>query len=160
MPDKVEGLWKPLERHLAAEGVELDDLELTGGGAVLRVTVDAPDGVDIDRIAALARSMSRLLDDQDPLAGPYSLEVSSPGLERPLRRPAHWLKSVGRQVKVKTSTPGADSHVLKGTIAAADEDGFELDSAGTAVRISYDEVASARTVFNWERAPKPGGRRR
>ena len=158
MAATVERLWAIIEPYLAAEGIELDDVELLGGtGAPLvRVTVDAPDGVDVDRLAELSRGIGRLLDAEDPVAGPYTLEVSSPGLERKLRRPRHYEKSVGREVKVKTFGPVAGERVHRGRLVAADDDPDVVGVEGEERRFAYDDVASARTVFVWEKAAKPG----
>jgi ribosome maturation factor RimP len=125
---------------------------------MLRVVVDAEGGVGVDRIAELSRGLSRLLDDEEAVTGPYTLEVSSPGLERVLRRPVHFRKAVGREVVVKSATPvdGAKHH--HGTLEAADEAAIAVDVDGTTRRIPFGEVAEARTVFRWERAPKPGGK--
>ena len=80
----------------------------------------------MDRIAQLSRGVSRLLDEQDPVSGSYTLEVSSPGLERPLRRPSHFEKAVGRTAKVKTHTPVAGSKTNTGTVVASNDDGFRI----------------------------------
>src|SRR5512139_844724 len=85
VPERVRAVIEPV---VAAQGLELFDLEQAG--PVLRVTVDRPGGVDMEAIASTTRALSRALDEHDPIAGHYTLEVSSPGLERPLRTPAHW----------------------------------------------------------------------
>jgi ribosome maturation factor RimP len=159
MSKRHDDLWDLIEPWLAEEAVELDDIELAGSGRVqtLKVLVDAEGGVDIDRIAALSDGISRLLDDVPELEGPYQLEVSSPGLERKLTRPRHYEKSVGREVTIKHRTVEGATEVVKGSIAAAGPDSFsvEIDGGGTQV-IAYDAVTSARTVFRWQGAPKPG----
>ncbi len=160
MGHEPERLWELLSSYVAAEGVELDDIETTGrsNGRTLRVIVDAEGGIGVDRIAALSRGMAALLDDEEPFAGSYTLEVSSPGLERSLRRPSHYRKSVGREVKVKTIEPvdGARSH--RGALVEADDEGFAIEVDGHRRRLKYSEVDSARTVFVWEKSPKPGKR--
>ncbi|MBT8211676.1 MAG: ribosome maturation factor RimP [Acidimicrobiia bacterium] len=149
-------LWTLLEGYVSAEGVELDDVVLVGQGKgrVLRVIVDAEDGVALDRIAGLSKGLGPLLDDEDVLSDSYTLEVSSPGLERKLRRPAHYRKSVGREVKVKTSVPidGERSH--RGVLEEADETGFSVQVDGTVRRIAFSDVKSAATVFTWEKAKR------
>ncbi len=159
--DVAEQLWPLFDSFLAAEGVELDDLVVSGPGKgrLLRVTVDAPGGIGVDRIAELSRSLARILDDEDPVAGSYRLEVTSPGLERKLRRPAHYRKSVGREVKVKTAAPVAGAKVHQGVLDEVDESGIVIQLNDGARRIGFAEVASAQTVFEWEKAPKPGQRR-
>ena len=159
--DVAERLWQLFDDFLAAEGVELDDLEMSGQGKgrLLRVVVDAPGGIGVDRIAELSRALARILDDEDPLEGSYRLEVTSPGLERKLRRPGQYRKSVGREVKVKTAVPVSGATVHEGLLDGVDEDGIVVQLNGGPRRISFDDVASARTVFTWEKPPKPGKRR-
>ena len=145
-----------VEPYLAAERLELDDLELTGEGRgrVLRVTVDGKQ-VDIDRLAEVSRGLSRLLDHESDLDGQYQLEVSSPGLERKLKRPGHYLKSVGREVTAKVKVEES-SRTLHGTIAAADDQGFTIAGDEGHTVVPYNSVISAKTVFRLEKAPKPG----
>ena len=161
MGDVGERLWETLEPYLEAEGVELDDLDVRGrgNGRLVRVTVDAPGGVGVDRIAQLSRGVSRLLDEQDPVSGSYTLEVSSPGLERPLRRPSHFEKSVGREVDLKTVEPidGAQRH--RGVLERIDDAVLRLVVDGAERSIPMDSVTQAKTVFRWEKSPKPGGKR-
>jgi ribosome maturation factor RimP len=156
----VDRLWKVVEPYVAAEGVELDDLEILGAGrgTIVRVTVDSPTAVDVDHLANLSRGISRLLDRDDPVAGSYTLEVSTPGLERKLRRRRHYEKSVGREVKVKTVRPVAEAHQHRGVLKDVGEDDFVVEVDGRERRIAYAEVSAARTVFEWARAPKPGQR--
>jgi ribosome maturation factor RimP len=150
MTDAVQRLWGMVEPYVAAEGVELDDIEVLGGGRVLRLVVDADGGIGVDRIADLSKAISRLIDADDPIDSAYTLEVTSPGLERKLRRPAHYLKSVGRQVKVKTNSPVAGERTHRGTLVAADGSGFTIDEDGTTVTLAYGDVESAKTVFVWD----------
>lgn len=156
MADAPQELWMLIEGYLAAERIELDDLELLGApnkGRVLRVTID---GVDLDRLSALSRGISRLLDQDDLIPGSYRLEVSSPGLERKLRRPAHWRKAIGREVTIKTRTEidGARRH--DGRVRDADDEGAYLTVDGAERRIPFDQITSARTVHRWNAPAKPG----
>lgn len=147
----VDRLWQPIEDYLAGEKVELDDLELAG--RTLRVVVDAPDGLDLDHIADLSRGLSRLLDDNDDfMPASYNLEVTSPGLERKLRRPEQYAKSIGREIAVTTS----DGQSLKGVLVASDRSGFSLEIGGVPRLIDYKAVKKARTVFTMDRGVKPG----
>lgn len=163
MSGTVERLWEAIEPFVAEEGIELDDLEVVGSGhaSIVRVTIDAGDGsgsVDVDRIARISRSVSRMLDEDDPVSGSYTLEVTSPGLERKLRRPRHYEKSIGRAVKVKTMQPVDEATNHRGTLVASDDKGFVLEVDGEERSIAFDDVVSARTVFVWEKNPKPGKR--
>lgn len=145
--DAVRDLVAPLLAHRA---VELDDVEFTGG--VLRITVDRPGGIDLEALTEVSEAVSRLLDEHDPVPGRYTLEVSSPGLERLLKRPEHYQRSVGTKVKVKTRPHVDGERRREGVITAADDDGFELDGC----RLGYADVERARTVFEWGGQPKPG----
>ena len=153
---QLEDIWRVLEPYLAAERLELDDLELSGRGPgrVLRVTVDGDD-IGVDRLAEVSRGVARLLDDQPGLQERYQLEVSSPGLERKLRLPSHYRKSLGREVVVKAARADQKS-TYRGTLTAADDSRFTVESEQGLVSVSYEDVVSAKTVFRWEKAPKPG----
>lgn len=157
--DRVRELVLPI---VDAEGMDLYDLEHNGG--VLRIYVDAPDrvlgdtstGIDIEVIKRISRSVSHLLDEVDPIPGRYTLEVSSPGLERPLRTAEHFRRAVGTEIKVKTN-PGVDGdRRAQGVLHAADDDGFEVQTDDGLRRLAYDDVSKARTVFDWGPTPKPG----
>ena len=153
---QVADIWEVVEPYLAAERLELDDLELNGQGRgrVLRVTVDGED-LHIDRLADLSRNLSRLLDNETDLEDSYQLEVSSPGLERKLRRPSHYKKSIGREVVAKVSD-GDSKATLRGLLAEAGEHSFTIDSESGPREVAYADVVNAKTVFRWEKAPKPG----
>jgi len=153
MSGVAEKLWATIEPYVAAEGVELDDLEVLNGGQLVRVTIDAEEAVGVDVIAELSRGIGRLLDAEDPINSSYTLEVSSPGLERKLRRPTHFTKSIGRVVKAKTFAEIDDQKSHTGTLISADEESFVLDVDGSERTIPYEAASSTRTVFVWE---KPG----
>lgn len=156
MSSIAQKLWDRIDPYVAAEGIELDDVEILGGGQIVRVTVDSDEPVGVDRIAELSRGISRLIDADDPFKNSYTLEVSSPGLERKLSRPRHFEKSVGKQVKAKTfrEVDGTKEH--KGIITNTGDAGFTVDIDGLEREISYDDVSSARTVFVWEKGARPG----
>lgn len=157
-----EDLWELLDGYLSAEGLELDDLEMVGQkrGLVLRVTVDHPDGVDVDRLAATSRGLSRLLDQHERLQQSYTLEVTSPGLERKLSRPAHFSKSVGREVVIKTHPEIEGERTHRGTLETVDGDSCVIRIDADERRVPLAAIASARTVFRWEPAAKPGSKAR
>lgn len=153
--ERVHDLVAPL-----FEGTPVELVEVSHDAGVLRVTVDGPGGVGVDDLADLTRRVSRILDDHDPIAGRYTLEVSSPGLERPLRTPDHFRRSIGSLVAVKT-TPGTDGERrLRGTLVAADDRTITVavpDGEGALERtVDHDHIETARTVFEWGPSPKPG----
>jgi len=153
----AERLSAVVGHYREAERLELDSLELLGhrGARLLRVVVDAEGGIDLDRLAETSRRLSRLLDAETDLEGPYRLEVSSPGLERRLRIPRHFEKAVGREVVIKVRNEGRNIS-LRGRLASADEEGCELSVEGERHALLYGAILSARTVFRWDASPKPG----
>ncbi|MGH9153848.1 MAG: ribosome maturation factor RimP [Acidimicrobiales bacterium] len=142
-----------MEPVLAAAGFELVDARFSSGA--LQIFVDRPGGVDLDAVAAVSTTVSELLDRHDPVPGRYTLEVSSPGVERPLRRPEHFRRSVGATVNVKTRPDVAGERRLEGLLEAVDDEGIVV--AGR--RLAYGDIERARTVFEWGPAPRPGRKR-
>jgi ribosome maturation factor RimP len=147
---ELAGQLTPL---LASMGLELYDLEVTRGA--LRVTVTRDGGVDLDALAAASATLSAFLDDHDPMPGRYTLEVSSPGLERRLRTPAQFRGAVGEAVTLRVAVEGAPAERVAGTLTAATDEGVELQTDAGVRTARYDEVERARTVFTWGAAPKP-----
>ena len=144
----VEALVRPV---IEAAGLELWDVTYRkeGGRMVLRVVVDREGGLDLDTISETSERLSRRLDLEDFGNGRYSLEVSSPGLERPLKEPRHFRRSVGERVKVKTVEPVDGRKVFEGALVSADAEAIVIASDGGELRVPYENVASARTVFDW-----------
>ncbi len=142
--DRVRELVTPV---VEAESADLYDVEHNGG--VLRVLVDAEGGIGIDDLKRISRAVSRQLDETDPMPGRYTLEVSSPGLERPLRTPEHFRRAVGESIKVKTMPTNEGARRLEGTLLSADDGGFDIETDEDQCRLRYDEVSKARTVFDW-----------
>ncbi|MEJ7584534.1 MAG: ribosome maturation factor RimP [Acidimicrobiales bacterium] len=151
--DRVRDIVAPL---LVDSAVELVDVEHLGG--ILRVTIDRPGGVDLEVVARVTRSVSRALDEADPLPGRYTLEVSSPGLERRLRTPAHFKLAIGASVVVKTTAEVEGDRRLQGVLVAADDEGITVrdESSLEERHLRHDAIEGARTVFAWGPAPKPG----
>ena len=144
----VEALLRPV---VEAEGLELYDVTRgrEAGRKVLRIVVDGPHGVDIDTLSRLSERVSRHLDGAGYETGPYDLQVSSPGLERSLRRPEHFRRTVGERVKVQTTASMAGSRTHIGTLVAADDEGIALAVGEDRLRMSHADIASARTVVDW-----------
>jgi ribosome maturation factor RimP len=155
--EQVEAVRKAVAPVVDALGLALYDVELAGGGdaRVLRVTVTGEDGVDLDAITRATQAISPVLDDDPSLAGPYLLEVSSPGIERTLRRPEHYRGARGEQVSIKFHTDGGPRRLL-GTLVDAGDDRCVVDAGGEPVTVAYADVTRARTVFDWGPQPRPG----
>lgn len=145
-----------LESFLAAAcsaaGVRLFDLELRAGALI--VTVERDGGLDLDQVAEVARALSSALDEREDLAPEdhYELEVSTPGVERRLRRPEHFAGAIGEQVAVRLSARHAGARRLEGRLTASDDEAIELDVAGTIERVEYESVERAHTIFDWKAA--------
>jgi ribosome maturation factor RimP len=144
-----------LEPVVSTAGMELVDLTFRreGGGKILRVTIDRDGGLDLESISQVSKRISRRLDTEGFDPGPYSLEVTSPGLERPLRRPEDFAKRVGQKVKVKTTEPVDGEYVHVGTLVGADDAAVTVATDAGERRVAHDRIEKARTVFEW--GPKP-----
>ena len=148
--------------------LDLYDIEFRGG--VLRITLDtppgSPGGVDIDTISLVTRMISRDFDHDDPMPGSYTLEVTSPGLERTLRTPAHFQREVGKTVALRLRDVASGDRRVQGTLVSAtdtdctialdtpvrrSDDGVEVERT-----IAYTQIDRAKTVFVWAAQPKPG----
>jgi ribosome maturation factor RimP len=155
MARSTTDLVDALSPLLEAQGLDLIDVE--SHGAVVTVFVDRPGGIDLDALADATRLVSAALDDLDPFPGRYTLSVSSPGLERRLRTPAHFARAVGETVTIRVHGGTAEVRRVTGTLEAADETGCTVAGPelpeGT-LRIAYEEVERARTVFEWGPQPK------
>ena len=146
LPDRLTAVIEPAVAHL---GLELEAVELAKAGRrrLLRVVVDTdpgpddtPRGVSLDRLAEANRAVSRALDATELMAdGPYTLEVTSPGVDRPLTAPRHWRRNRGRLVKVVAH----DGSRRTGRVLAAGEESVTLDIDGAEVEMPYGEVAKA-----------------
>jgi ribosome maturation factor RimP len=136
--DKIADVIRPV---VAAAGMDLETVRVSAAGRrrLLRVVVDSDQGVGLDDAAAISRQLSAALD-STPVMGdfPYTLEVSSPGVDRPLTDPRHWRRSAGRLVQVTA----ADAGTVTGRVVAADLDGVTLDIEGDRRRFGYAELGA------------------
>jgi ribosome maturation factor RimP len=144
----AEALVKPV---VEGAGLELVDVSWTGQGGrrILRITVDRVGGVDLDTIAEVSERVSRRLDLEGYEPGPYHLEVSTPGLERPLRRPEDFRRAVGERVRVRTP-----DGVVEGELREAEQDRIRVAAAEGEREVRLPDVAAARTVVDWEQESK------
>jgi len=153
----VEELFSTLEPVVTAADLELVDVEFRSG--VLLVTVDRASGVDLEALTDANRAVSSVLDELDPIPGRYTLEVSSPGVERTLRTPAQFVRAVGEQVTVKTRPHVPGERRIRGRLSGSDENGLELEVTDPprTVRLSYSDIDKARTVYEWGSDLRAGG---
>jgi ribosome maturation factor RimP len=145
-----ERLMALVEPVLERLGYELVDLEYSAARAhsVVRLFIDAPAGVALEDCATASREVSAVLDVEDPIPNAYTLEVSSPGLDRVLRTQAHFGRFVGERVHVELKEPRAGRRRYTGTLVAADEEGIELEVDQEPVSMAYREIGKARLAPN------------
>jgi ribosome maturation factor RimP len=167
---RVEAVRAVIDPVVASLGLEVFDLTLDA--RTLQLTVDREGGVDLDSLTTTTRAVSAALDAADRSApdlgsGSYSLEVSSPGLERTLRTPTHFQRAIGatvsvkvRSVKVRSAdvTPDGEGESVRhrGVVVDAADDACTIEVNGARIVVAYDDIVAARTVFEWGPAPKPG----
>lgn len=161
--EKVTAMVTPL---LADLKLELYDIEFRGG--TLRITIDtppgSPGGVDLDQLALITRLLGRDLDHDDPVPGHYTLEVTSPGVERSMRTAAHFRREVGKTVAIRLRDTAGDDRRVSGVLVGSDDEHITvrrddvLDADGAPVErvIPIAQIDRAKTVFVWGPAPKPG----
>jgi ribosome maturation factor RimP len=126
-------------------GYDLEDVTVTRAGrrSVVRVVVDRDGGVDLDAVAEVSRAVSTALDAADPLGEqPYVLEVTSPGVDRPLTHPRHWRRNIGRLV---TAGP------VEGRVREVTDDGVVLEIKGDREEISFDQLGEGQVVVEFKR---------
>ncbi|MGH9301086.1 MAG: ribosome maturation factor RimP [Acidimicrobiales bacterium] len=146
----VDRIQAVVQAALDDTETEVVDVEVTPG--LLRISVDCPGGIDLDALGEASRAISAALDISDPMPGRYTLEVGSPGLERPLRTPEHFQRFVGSMIAVKTKPGSAGLRRAQGRLEAADDKGITMTSPDLGhepLRLTYDDIDKARTVFEW-----------
>jgi ribosome maturation factor RimP len=141
-------LVKLLEPTIERLGYELSDLELKIGGrdGLVCIFIDKDDGIELDDCEAVSRQVSAILDVEDPLPGHYTLEVSSPGLDRKLTKPAHFKRFMGEDVRVKLRFPLEGRRNFRGSLKSADEENIEVEVDGESHRLPIATIESARLV--------------
>jgi ribosome maturation factor RimP len=163
--DKVIALAEPI---LAEQGLELVDVELRreGRGQMLRLLVDRAGGVDLEGLSWLSRELSVRLDVEEPIAGPYTLEVSSPGINRPLRKPQHFVRYIGKKVRLRSHVPLNGQRNFSGTLVTVTAGGVTVRSEnGAETYVEFSNVEKANYEHEYSPAdfakrslPRSGGR--
>ena len=141
--DRLIALFEPVLLGLGYELVEVEFVPGQGGGT-LRIYIDHPEGIDVDDCGDASHAVSELLDANDPFPGAYSLEVSSPGLDRILRTPEHFARFVGERVKVELKMARDGRKRYTGIVRRADGESVDLDVDNFSVSLKLAEIARAR----------------
>ncbi len=141
-------LTNMLEDAVAAVGFELLGVEFIRAGkhSTLRVYIDSENGVDVDDCADVSHQVSAILDIEDPINTEYNLEISSPGMDRPLFKPSHYEQVVSQTVSVKLQVPIDGRRNYKGTLLRCDEHGFEIQVDNQTFTLTYNNVMKANLV--------------
>jgi ribosome maturation factor RimP len=142
LEERVRSLVEPVLLRYGAELVEL--IVRRGRTQLVRVVADREGGIDLDTCARVSQELSRMLDADDPIAGGYTLEVTSPGLDRPLRTPADYRRVLGRRIRIVLAR---DQH--EGTLEEVGEDRVRLITSRGPVEVALAEVANAKVVLPW-----------
>jgi ribosome maturation factor RimP len=140
-----------LEPVVTAAGFDLEDVSIMAAGrrSVVRVVVDRDGGADLDAVAEVSRVVSAALDADDPGgAAPYTLEVTSPGVDRPLTEPRHWRRAAGRLVTAGLRAGGS----VTGRVTSADDEVVVLDLGGDQRTLRFEELAAGRVQVEFDRS--------
>lgn len=146
LKNRIRSMTEPLISNM---GYELVDVEYAKEGKewFLRFYVDSPSGITLDDCERLSYTLSELLDREDPVPHAYNLQVSSPGLERPLKKPSDFARFAGRMITLKTTQPLEGHRKWKGQIVSAHEEGIVLRTGDVEMEIPYGLISSARLAI-------------
>jgi ribosome maturation factor RimP len=145
-PQALSDLVRSVVEPMGYEFVGLEFVPPGRGEGLLRVYIDQPDGVVLDDCAAVSHQLSGVLDVEDPIRGEYNLEVSSPGLDRPLFEAEHFRRFAGQAATVRLAVPENGRRKFKGEILRTDEEAVWLRVDGDEVRLPFDRIDSAKLV--------------
>ena len=143
--DELKKLLEPMIERLGYEVIDLE-VRLSGGSGLVRLFIDKPDGVDLDDCEKVSVAVSALLDVEDPVPGNYNLEVSSPGLDRKLTKPAHFQRFAGETVKVQMRFPIEGRRRFRGTLVSSDEENIVVEVDGESHSLPLKTIDTARLV--------------
>ena len=145
---KVEAI---ADRVAQSEGIEVVDVELKGGGRnqLLRISIDKPEGVTHADCEFISQQVGTILDVEDVVPGQYTLEVSSPGVERKLLKPRDFERFQGKKVKITLHQPVQNQTYWEGTLAGYRDGVVTLDAGGKNIDFRLDQVAKANLKFEW-----------
>jgi ribosome maturation factor RimP len=145
-PKAVEDLVRGVVEPMGYELVGVQYLTGQPGGNVLRVYIDKEEGVQLDDCTVVSHQLSGLLDVEDPIPGNYNLEISSPGLDRPLFTPQHYQRYVGQQVNIKLDPSIGGRRKYKGTLLRIENGMEEVEVPGEVYALDLEEIRDARLV--------------
>ncbi|MGA3073201.1 MAG: ribosome maturation factor RimP [Bryobacteraceae bacterium] len=139
------------ERVAGSEGIEVVEVEVKGGGKnqFVRISIDKPEGVTHGDCELISHQVGTILDVEDVVPGHYTLEVSSPGLERKLLKPRDYERFQGKKAKVTLRAPVENQRHWEGTLAGFTDGVISLEAAGREIRFPFEQVEKANLKFEW-----------
>lgn len=151
--EQIEVLIEPVAASIGCELVACE-WGFEAGGSILRVFIDKPEGVTVKDCEKLSHLLGPVLDVEDIVLGRYNLEISSPGLERPLKKLKDFERFAGQTIRLKTKIPIEHRSRFKGQLKGLEEDVIVMESDGEVFRIPHKEVEKARLEVDWAQAMK------
>ncbi|MSP37056.1 MAG: ribosome maturation factor RimP [Deltaproteobacteria bacterium] len=153
MDTAIEKVWQMAAPLALSEGLEVVDIELKSeggrGGRVLRLYLDKEGGPNIDELGRVSRGLSDLLDERDVVDGNYTLEVSSPGINRPLRRPEHFERFVGKKIRVRTRDMINGRRAFLGELLEVSAERIAVDQDGVRWDIPFTQIEKSNYEHDW-----------
>ena len=148
---RMQALIEPICADLV---VELVDVEYNHG--IVKVVIDEEGGLNSQTLVDMTKEISRMIDREDPIPGRFTLEVTSPGVERPLKKPAHFQRAIASDVAIKTEPTVEGDRRVSGRLASADDQGITIDTDSGERTLRYDEIRTAKTTYPWDPKVRPG----
>ncbi|HET8564797.1 MAG TPA: ribosome maturation factor RimP [Candidatus Binatia bacterium] len=146
-------VWELAAPLAQTEGMEIVDIEFrpegSRGGRILRLYLDKEGGANVDDLSRVSRQLSEILDAQGAIEGAYTLEVSSPGINRPLKRPEHFARFIGRRIRVRTREMIIGRRSFLGTLEAVIDDKIALIQDGVRVQIPFSMIEKSNYEHDW-----------
>ena len=153
MDATVTRVWELAAPLAESEGMEIVDIEFRReggrGGRVLRLYLDKEGGPNVDDLSRVSRQLSELLDSQDAVPGAYTLEVSSPGINRPLKRPEHFARFIGKRIRVRTRVIIDNRRSFLGILQQVLEDRITLSQDGKEYQIPFSMIEKSNYEHDW-----------
>jgi ribosome maturation factor RimP len=150
-PEILSRIEEIAERVAGSEGIEVVEVEVKGGGKnqFVRISIDKPEGVSHADCETVSHQVGAILDVEDVLPSHYTLEVSSPGLERKLLKPRDFERFQGKKAKVTLRAPVENQCHWEGTLAGFADGVISLEAAGRQIRFPFEQVQKANLKFEW-----------
>ena len=148
---RMQALIEPICDDLV---VELVDVEYNHG--IIKVVIDEEGGLNSQTLVDMTKEISRMIDREDPIPGRFTLEVTSPGVERPLKKPTHFQRAIDSDVAIKTEPNVDGDRRVAGRLLSADDQTITVETDTGARTLRYDEIRTAKTTYPWDPKVRPG----